>query len=311
MRYVLFALALCACHRAPTGTTPANRAPAPDYRATADDELGFLPVGADMVIGINAVAMRQSALWHTFEPQIRQMAAELEKLGGSCGSQNPIDTVERATLAITMMPDKSMHGVIVVRGIDTSKMLDCTVTESKKAGGNATIDRGVVIVSYPNRPGLQMAATAVGPSTAVMQLETAVSYDTMQKVLASGSPLRGSPSFMALYQRREPGASLWGMANGNAPMFNEMAQMGMRPKSIDGTIVLTDKIAVAMRLALDSPAAAAKVGGELDKVKGPASQFVEKFDSRVEGSLVAMNVVVTEAQMRALIGMLGGAIGGP
>src|SRR5689334_5305972 len=120
MRYVLLALALCACHRAPTASTPTNKAAAPDYRATADDELGFLPVGADLVVGVNMNAMRQSALWHTFEPQIAALGQQFEQMAGTCGP-NPINTVERFSMAFTMMPDKTMHGVVVIRGVDTSK----------------------------------------------------------------------------------------------------------------------------------------------------------------------------------------------
>jgi hypothetical protein len=307
MRYVLLVLALCACHRAPTSTTPANQAPSADYRATADDELGFLPVGSDLVLGVNMTAARQSALWHTFEAQIAALGKEFEKISGQCGP-NPINTVERFQMALTMNPDKTMHGVVVIRGVDTTKALDCVVTQSKKAGGNASVDRGVAVVSYPNKP-VAMAVAVVGPSTVVMQLDKTVSYDTMQKVLASGAPLRTSPTFLTLYQRREPNASVWGMANGSAAMFNELAQQGVRPRSIDGTVVLTDKIALAVRLVMETPDAAAKVNSEIAKVKPMAGAYVETLDANANESTVAIRVVMNETQLRQIMGMLGGAFG--
>jgi hypothetical protein len=310
MRYVLLALALCACHRAPTGTTPTNKAPAPDYSATANDELGFLPVGSDVVVGVNAVALRQGALWHTFEPQIRGLVNQFNQMAGDCAQPNAIDTLERVTAALTMAPDKMMHGVIVVRGIDTSRMLDCTVKQSKAQGANATLDRGVVVVTYPNKA-IQMAVAVVGPSTMVMQLETAVSYDSMQKVLASGTPLRSSATFLRLYERREPNASLWGMANGNASFFAELDREGLRPKAIDGTIVLTDKVTVNVRLAMATPGAAAKVASEVNKVKPMAGAYVETLEANSNESTAAIRVVANEAQMRQLMIMLGGAMGGP
>lgn len=155
-----------------------------------------------------------------------------------------------------------------------------------------------------------MALTVVGPSTELIQGDRAASYDSMQKLLASGAPLRtASPMFMQLFERRERGAAVWGMANGNARIFADLAQMGMRPTSIDGTLSISDRLTLALRATMASPADAQRVAAEVDKVKGPASTMVEHFESRVEGSLVALDVVITEAQLHALIGMLGGAIG--
>ncbi|HEY5951905.1 MAG TPA: hypothetical protein VIV40_40695, partial [Kofleriaceae bacterium] len=150
MRFVLVLLALAACHRAPTGSTPANKAPAPDYRATADDELGFLPAGSDLVLGVNMRALRASAMWNSFGPQIAALGREFDKLGGNCG-KNPLDTLERVTMALNVLPNGGVRGVVVARGVDTSRALDCVVQETKRNGGTAVLDRGVVVASNPSR----------------------------------------------------------------------------------------------------------------------------------------------------------------
>ena len=309
MRFLLVVFAIAACHRAPTATTPPeNKAAAPDYRATADDELGFLPVGVDIVMGMNFGVLRSSAMWHSLSPQVDELRRELEKLAGECARPNPIDTLERGALAINVLPNGDPQGVIVVRGIDTSRVLDCMVKQTKQRSGTATLDRGVAIMSADGSR-TQMAAAVVGPSTLVMQLDATVSYDSMAKVLASGAPLRSSAVFMGLYKRREPGAALWGMANGNASFFEELAQMGMRPKSIDGTLTVTDRLSFAVRMTMPSAADAAKVGGELDKIKGPAGNFVDRFETRIDDATVHIHVVVTEAQARSMLGMMGGGFG--
>ena len=231
MRLALIVLlAAFGCHRAPPPAPPTNQAAAPDFTATAADVLGFLPADADLVVGFDVAAMRRSALWQTFQPQLQALGKEFEKLGGACGP-NPLDTLERIALAAKVSTDGSVHGVVVVHGVDTSRVLDCIVAQANKAGGTAKLDRGVALLTYADRPNLQTAATTVGPATLVMQVDTIANADTIGQVLASGTPLRKSTSFMTLFQRREPNASVWGMANGNAPMFAELAQMGMRPRS--------------------------------------------------------------------------------
>lgn len=309
MRLVLLALAVAACQRAPQPATPANQAPAPDYRATADDVLGFLPADSDVVIGVDMIAARGSMLWHQFAPQIEALVREgVEQVGGLCGPDS-MGTIERIAFGFKLQPNDQVHGVFVIRGVDEKTALGCAVEESKKSGRTPRLDRGVLSEDVPDRPNLRVAMTVVG-STLVMQIGPGASYDTMQKVLAGGAPLRtGSPIFMQLFERRERGAALWGMANGGAAMFADLAQMGMRPKSIDGTLLVSDRLTFALRAAMTSPDAAGRLAAELDKVKGPASAMVERFDARVQGATVAIDVAITEPQLRGLIDMLGGALG--
>jgi len=306
MRILLVALvAALGCSKAPPAATPANQAPAPDYRATADDVLGFLPAQTDFVVGVDVVALRGSALWQKFEPQLLQaLGAGLEKFRNTCGF-DPLRTIERVTMAVTPLEGDRVKGVFVVRGVDTTKTLDCMTAEAKKEGTQVTNDRGVLIMTKKDKDPTMVGATVVGPSTLVVQLDDSVTYDSVTAVLAAGTPLRTSPTFMRLYERREPGSSLWMMANGNSKAFEQMAGMGMRPKSLDGSLTVTDRFALALRMTMGTPDEATRLAAELDKVKGPFGSMVERFDSRATANDVALDVVITEAQVRALLGMLG------
>lgn len=313
MRLALAALALVlGCHHESTTTTPANKVPAPDYSKTADDVLGFLPADADMVFGVDMVQLRQSPLWAKYEPHLVAFAKEgFEKMGGWCG-QDPavaVKKLERVTAGFKIVGNR-VKGVAVMRGFDPAPLLDCTVTDTQKHGGTATRDRGIVVATYPQNPGTQIAFGGAGPTTLVVQFDEAVSHDGLTAVLAGGTPLRGSQTFLTLYNRREPGAAAWGMANGNAKMFDELAQMGMRPKSIDGTLIVTDAFTIAVRMTMATPDDAKRLTAELDKVKGGASAFLQRFDYTVNGPMIQINVVMTEAQAQNILGMLGG-MGGP
>ena len=229
MRTLLVALAIAGCSRAPTAVTPANKAPAPDYAITAKDELGFLLVDADFVVGVDITTLRGSQLWRSFEPQIDAFMRQAQEQFGGCGDF--MKTLERMTMSFKVTADNQLSGVVVMQGGDMAAALECTVQTAKKSGKTATMDRGVLLLTKEAEPDLASASKAVGTSTLVVHLDKNASYDSIHTVLASGAPLRKSGSFMTLFERRERGASVWGMANGNAALFNELAQMGMRPKS--------------------------------------------------------------------------------
>jgi hypothetical protein len=114
---------------------------------------------------------------------------------------------------------------------------------------------------------------------------------------------------MKLFDRREGNASLWGMANGNSSAFKELASLGMRPQGIDGTLTISDRFTMFVRLTMANPNDATRMASELDKVKGPLGNMVERFETHAEGELVTIAVVVTEAQLRTIVGMMGGMLG--
>lgn len=312
MRYVLVALAavscLGACRRAPGPTTPANQAPAASYQAAADDELGFLAVDADFVLGLNMAQLRGSQLWHAFEPQIDALTRKFQDVSPEC-SADFTKQLERVTIAIKVRDRDKFSGVVVMRGGDMKTALACSVAEVKKKGGTATVDRGVTITNNPTMPGVTGAAMIVGGSTMVMQFDQGAGHDTLRAILDSGAPLRKSSVFMRMFDRRERGASLWGMANGNSPAFRQLAQSGMAFKAVDGTVVVTDRVTLAVRMTMGSPSEAAQMDAEFQKLKGPAGGFVERFESRTNNEMVLLDVAVTEPQLRNMLSMLGGVMG--
>lgn len=310
MRFVFVALAVLAagCFRSSTPAPPANKAPTPDYQRLAADELAFLPVDADIVLGIDSKAMQQSPLWHAFEPQLGALMRTFqEQYGSGCGDE-VLKQLGVFTVALKFRDMKAFSGVYVMRGPDAARTLECHAQEVKAKGGTATLEQGVLVTTIPTAPGVVGVTRAIGPTTLVGQMDPAATRDTLAAVLESGTPLRGSPTFMKLYDRREQGAALWMTANGNSELFAALASTGMRPRSIDGTIVATDKLALTVRLTMAGPTEAANVASEIDKIKPMAASFVERLETRVDGAMAQLEVVVTEAQIRSLAGSLGGMV---
>jgi hypothetical protein len=305
MRLMLLAVVVAACgSRPPPAPPPANQAPAPDYRATTGDQLGFLPADAEIVVGVDIAAIRRSSLWHAFEPQFDALMRQFPEV--SACSQDYSKNLARITVSVKMLAPKRFDAVMVVHGTDMARGLACSIADAKRKGGTATVDRGVTITTSPSSPEHAGAMMLVGPRTLVVHIAPGASYDTLTKVLASGAPLRQSPAFMELYRRRERGAAMWGMANGNAAFFS---QLGMRPRSIDGTIIVTDDLMMAVRVTMQSPQDAASLEAQIDQIKPMAGGHVRRLDTRLDGAKLQIDVAMTEVQIRQLLDKLGGAMG--
>jgi len=308
MRLLLVAFALAACHGSAGPATPTNKVPQPDYSAAAADELAFLAIDADFVIGINMIELRRSQMWHSFKPELDKVMQQFQQQFGSCGQDLP-STLEGITMAIKGRPHGQFAGVMVMHGADMARTLDCSVAGAKKKGSTVVVDRGVTIMSNPSTSRTGVAMMVIGSSTLVMQFDEGANHDTLIRALDAGAPLHSSPVFMKMFQNRERGASLWGMANGNAEMFKTFATAGMRPTGIDGTVIVTDRLAIKLRMSMPSPAEATQVKAEFDKLKGQVANFVDRFDATTLGALVSIDIEMTEGQLRGLMAMLGGVMG--
>ena len=299
-------LAIAGCGGGSKGqsTGPSNKADGPAAGA-ADDVLAFLPIDSDIVIGVDANALRSSALWQQFEPQIVQgLGDTLVKVRDKCGF-DPMKTVERAAIGGKVDQNEKFEGVIVVRGVSGPRVLECIAESSKgeatvnNVGGVVTIDRGATEE--------KSAMTLVGSNTLVAHVGMTASAATLDAAIKGGAPLRSSQAFMGMFDRREPGASVWGMINGNAPFMAEMAQAGARPKSVDGTLVIKDRFVGAMRITFATPDDANKVNQQLQQVVPMVQGQFEKVDVRTDGAMIRADVVATDEQLKKVFGMLGGA----
>lgn len=278
-------------------TGPSNKAdkPAPGATQTADDVLGFLPANSDVVVGIDGVALRSSAMWKQFEPQIEgAFGAKLPAMREKCGF-DPLTSIERVTLGGTMTTDnEQLDGVIVVRGVSGQQTLDC-IAAATEGEGSVKMEAGKLVLDRGGSD--KMVATIVGANTLVVQMGKTASVASISAVLDGGAPLRSSPAFMAMFDRREANSSVWGMINGNSPLLAEAAQAGAKPKSVDGTLVVNDRFIGAIRIGFENDADANKVHGQLSQVLPIARSYFEKLDLRADGSVLRGDVIATDAQM--------------
>jgi hypothetical protein len=289
-------LALVACGSSAPAVAPSNKAPAPSYAAALDDVLGFLPADSEIVVGIDGNQIRTTAIWSQVAPRLEHaLRTQLQQIRTACGF-DPLATVERMSIGLRVVDEDHTPGVIVVRGVGAGTMA-CVRTRFGN-GGAVVDDKGVLVMQ---EHGEKAAWTVVGTSL-VVQLGQDVGHDSMQAVLASGSPLRASPAFMTTYNRLAKGSSLWAIVNGHSKLFDELNATGMRPVALEGTVSLSDRVELAGTATFESPEVAAKVDTLAKASFVQIQRFVDRVDSRADGAAVHVELAMTAAQLMQLLG---------
>jgi hypothetical protein len=307
MRSVLVVLAIAGCYKDKPAVAPppANKVDAP-LSSGSDDVLAFLPVESEIILGIDLLELRASALYRSFEGELSGNLGTRLAEAKQCGV-DPMGGLERITAAGTVSADSDkFQGVVVVRGVDASLALPCMAKQAA-AKGKVTNEDGVVTITQPDHQ--DAVATSAGARTLVIQFGPGVGKASIASVKAKGAPLRTSPAFMALFQRREPHAAVWGMINGNAKFMAQVRASGVNPKNMDGTIRVTDQLVAALRVSFATPGDADQLVQTVGQVQGFVKPMLERFEVRADGTVVHIDATATEGQLRALASMMGGAFG--
>jgi hypothetical protein len=289
-------LALFACGSSAPPVAPSNKAPAPAYGAALEDWLGFLPVDSDIVVGIDSAQIRKTQVWAELLPKVEKgMGHDLDELRTACGF-DPFQTVTRVSVGLRAIERDKLVGVVVVHGVGAG-MMGCVRSHFGK-GGAVTDDKGVLVMDQ--KPDMRSAWTVIG-TTLIVDLDPAAGHDTMQAVLGSGSPLRGSQAFMALYGGLDRGASMWGVVNGSSKMLEEFGSM--RPKHTKGTITLSDRIVIDGDVVFDAPDVATQVETLVKATFQQVHQFIESGDTKVDGSTLHVKAAVGPVQLQQMLTM--------
>jgi hypothetical protein len=306
----LGSIALAACYRdrapdAPPGErTEEGRAAG----AASSDELAFLPLDSELVLGLDVRQIVGSPLWKQLEPQLMdRIGPRLGEVRAACGYE-PLAVLRNVTVGVKLT--EPFDGVIVVRGLPRDKTLAC-VTRVLPNRPGITVERGVVTVPSdgPNEPPAVMAfanATTLVVTTSRGKLDAA---------LASGAPLRGSRAFTELWELVNARDAVWGVVNGASRAFASLASFGVRPRAVLGSASLASGLALTGRMRLGSPDEATQLASLGQAQVSALQSMAEKVEVGSEGTDVTLRVEMTTAQVetiaRMLSAMAGSMFGGP
>ena len=279
----------------------------------ASDDLSLLPVDSEAVMGLNVSQLQSSSLWKQFvEPQMMkgEFASKLAEFKAKCGF-DPIASIKNMSFGLKGVGTEKPDGVIVVRGPDKTKTLACfdkMKDEAAKSGDEVTRDGDVVTIKPKDAE--PVALTFINDTTAVAVVGPQATKDGVMKAAQGGSTLKSSPAFVEMYGKINTSASLWMLINGNAKVFEQTAQMGVKPKAVFGSVNVTDGLAVDFRVRLDSADQATQMANAFKGQVAGFASMTDKLEITSDGPDVKLVVAMSQQKLENAVKNLGALIGG-
>lgn len=306
MRILLVALLVAGCYRDSTkpSAPPANKQHAAEQ--ITSDVLAFIPKESDIVVGVDLARLRSSPLWaNQIEPVISNNGGdELTKIRSTCGF-DPLTAISYVAFG-TRKGDSDSEATVVARGLEPQGAIECV---ARLAKDHEQLSRdGDTLVLAEKGEAFQVALSPLGRSAVLGLAGPGANRALARSRVQSGTPLRASPAFIELYNKLEPSASVWFIANGASKTLQSLAGMGINPRFIDGTITVTDRYVAVVRVTFATPDEAQSVVKMSNSMSAQVRAMIETFDVRDEGTVARFDIVMTSAQAQTILGMVGMAI---
>lgn len=306
---LLLVVAVVGCYRdsAPAKhVAVANTQHPPDHTREADDELAFLPKESELVVGLDLAMLRSSPAWREQIQPALESSSSFAKNKQLCGF-DMLSVVTHVAFGVRKL-DAGSEIVATAAGGDARQVIGCALKEMGDGKYTTQSDGDVTLVTRTQDTTPGVALSPVGPSHLVVVGAQNVDAKRVRAQLTSGAPLRGSPAFMTIYESLEHGASVWFIVNGSSALFQSLS-LGIRPKYVDGTIIVSDHYVWTTRITMDSAADASQLGNMLRGMSAQVRQMVEELDIHEENAVLHVDVVVTQAQVQTILAMLGAFTG--
>jgi len=279
----------------------------------AVDDLSLLPVDAELVLGINAAQIQQSALWKQLvEPALEKARTQhkmtkVDDIKDKCGF-DPTTAVKSIAVGLKGFTTDKPDGVIVVHGLDKAKSIACfdkMKADIAAEGSEVTHDGDVTLVK--NKAGETVGLAFVNDSTAVLVVGAKATAAGVKTVIAGGSGLKTSPAFVEMYSKVKSTDSVWFLGSG--ALMEKAAAIGSKPRGLFGSLNLTDGLALDMSLKFETADAAAQVASKLKAQSQMAVAMVDKIDITSEADVAKVSVVLSNQKLQALVTQLGAMFG--
>jgi len=280
--------------------------------AAKRDDLSLLPIDSEIVLGVNVAQLQASSLWQRLLAprflggEVGRGMAELKRL---CNI-DPLAEATTVSAGVKSITSSTPNMVFVVRGLARSKVTAClanptVVADLHNEGLEVKRDGEALVLQEPRSP-TALALEFLDDTTLVAMAGTRASRAGLDALVASQTSLRSSPAFAALYDKIDTHASVWGLANGNSDLLGMLAgELGTRPKALFGSLNVTDRIDVDLRMRLDVPDAASQFAAGLQQQATVVKAFVDRIDVTSEGTDVRLALSLSEQKLSALTQMKG------
>ena len=289
-------------------TDPAG-APTPGVPAGKTGDLELLPLDSEVVLAVDWAQFQGTTIWKDLalpalmkESDVVEVITEIKT---RCGFDF-VTGLERVAIGVKGIDAELPDGVAVLHGLDKAKTLACAdkwQADAVKEQVTYKNEGGVVTAIDPDGYGIGLVFIA--DTVALAVIGHGMSADRIKKAAAGDSALAKSATFVDMYSKIDPKATVWGFVRGNA-MQSEVADLiGVRPKAVFGFIDFGNGLSGRIRARLESPAQATETASGLRGQIDAIAQMVDKAAIRGDGSDVELEVTATPVKLKSLIAMLG------
>jgi hypothetical protein len=277
--------------------------------AAASDDLSYLPVDSEAVVGINLGQVQQSSLWKQFiEPKLMSGEAQrkIAEIRTRCGL-DPMTSVKSVSFGAKQGASGKPETVVIVHGLDKAKILAC-VDKSKddlaKEGAEVSRDGDIVLIK--DQRGDPAALSFINDSTALVVIGENGTAAGVKRALAGGSTLKSSAGFLDRYKKVNTRDSIWMLVNGK---ILDKLPLSMKARSLFGSINVADGLALDLRVQFESPDAATQVATLANGQAKQAQAYVDKAEFTNDGAEFHAVVAMSSQKLQALVSQLGGLMG--
>jgi len=313
---VLLAVSAVSACKKDEKSDPTASGPGGDKASSATaaaDDLSLLPVDAELVVGINASQIQQSALWKQLvEPAMEKARAQhkmtkINDIKDKCGF-DPTTAVKSIAIGLKGLDGGKPDGVIVVHGLDKTKSIACfdkMKDDIAAQGSEVTHDGDVTLVK--DKSGETVGIAFVNDNTGVMVVGAKATVAGVKTVIAGGSGLKTSPAFVAMYSKVKSTDSVWFLASG--ALMDKASAIGAKPQGLFGSLNVTDGLSLDTSLKFESADAAAQVASKLKGQSQMVVTMVDKVDITSEADVAKISIVLSNQKLQALVAQAGAMFG--
>ncbi len=266
--------------------------------------LDYVPIDADVVIGLDFQRLQRGALWQRFvAPAIAKNVAQLALFHQTCGF-DPLATVTTVVMGATSVghPDGSV--AIVIQGPERVAMSDCMtklVRISTREAHPIVQDGEAFYGGLPD--GKQYAVAFPGDHTMLVVTGPTADKGTLATRLARKNSVTTSQAFTEVLGEVDRSRMFWLVANGHSMM--SQFPFGVSPRVVFGTLEADDGLALDLRVRVGDPAEATQLTSQLNSSVASFRTMVDRLDIAAENSDMHITGAMSAAKIAALTGLFG------
>lgn len=273
--------------------------------AAVPSKTGFavFPADSSLLIGINVAQARSSALWTKYKAVIEAaLASKMDDVKGVCG-WDPVTSISSVIFAGNPDTDKV---VVVVKGLDRSKIKDCVPKMAEKKGKKITVTADGNLENWTTEGGKSTWVAWLDDSTAVLAPDQDKAY--VQDRAAGKNGLTDSSEIMKLLKSTDTSSTIYGVV-GSAVLNKSGAGAQLQgAQGMFGSLKIDSGLSIDAGMRFDTADNAKKVTAmvkqQLDAVKGqlppPFGQVAGKAVIKDVDKDMVVQLKLTEAEMQQL-----------